>query len=333
MSASTFHIPFIQSSESYHLTAMVTSKKDAAAQTFPNVICFSSLDELLAHHRPDLVVLATPNHLHYAQAVQVLEAGCHVLIDKPFVVTVAQGESLISLAERCSKHIFVYHNRRWDGDFLTLKSALDDGRLGNVKVCTIQFDRFRPKPRERWRESDIEGAGIWFDLGPHLVDQALVLFGRPNKVQARLETLRQGSKCVDFAQVQLLYSDKEVVLRTSPYTADPMLRYQVETDRGTWRKYGLDPQEDRLKEGYVPTLEDWLPNEDTETAQWSSEQGIEEYPIQQGNYMRLYEGIAHVVLGNTSAMPVNIQQALDVVKVMEAAIESENSQRRITLYF
>jgi scyllo-inositol 2-dehydrogenase (NADP+) len=331
MSAKTFHLPFIVASEHFSLVAMVTSQSSACASAYPAIKCFTSIEELLADSIPDLIVLATPNHLHFEQAKLALQAGCNVLIDKPFVISVAQGEALCKISEGCGRQIFVYHNRRWDGDFMTLQHALAAGQLGDVKVCTIQFDRFRPHPRERWRESAIEGAGIWFDLGPHLIDQALLLFGRPISLQARLNSLRDGSKNIDYAHVHLFYADKEVVLRASPYTAGPMLRYEVETTLGTWRKYGLDPQEDSLKNGSIPSMEPWLDDAVAETAQWCTEQAVDIQPIQAGHNMQFYEQVCLFLTGQLAHPPVRVEEALDVVKVLEKAIESERSGCRLAI--
>jgi predicted dehydrogenase len=213
---------------------------------------------------------------------------------------------------------------------LSLQTALQDGDLGQIKIAHLNFDRFRPTPKVRWRESAIEGAGIWFDLGPHLVDQALQLFGRPYAVQSRMVGIREGAVAIDYAHVTLCYETKDVVLRTSPFTADPMLRYQIETDLGTWRKYGLDPQEDYLKQGATFDNEGYIQNLPSEEAIWSTLTEQKTQPLKSGCYMAFYQALANSLLRN-NVFPVTIQQALDVAVVIEAAKNSENLQSRYNI--
>lgn len=330
MSAETFHLPFIIEHELLALVGVVTSRPDAFRASYLTTETFNNIDALISGAQPDVVVLATPNHLHYSQAMQVLKSGCHVLIDKPFVTSVEEANHLISLSRDVQKRIFVYHNRRWDGDFLSLKAALAAGEIGRAKIAHINFDRFRPEPRVRWRESAINGAGIWFDLGPHLVDQALQLFGRPQFVQARLASVRQGSENTDYAHVVLIYDELDVVLRASPFTSEPMLRFQIETDKGTWRKYGLDPQEEALKQNVGFADDGRLLNLANECSHWSTLDGQIQHPLQKGFYMAFYQAVVET-LTQGAEFPVTMQQAMDVTVVIEAATKSENLQSRYNI--
>lgn len=332
MSAKTFHLPFVLASECLSLVAMVSSQQQACAKIYPKVRCFDHIEDLIAQGGVDVAIVATPNHLHYQQSLALLCAGINVVVDKPATLTAEQISELFAVAAAHNVWLAVFHNRRWDGDFMALQEAVRMGLYGTAKVFVNQFDRFRPLPRERWRESDIDGAGIWYDLGPHLVDQALTLFGRPEALSASLRQLRQQSENIDYFQVCLHYPEREVVLRSSPFCTDPMLRFQLETDRGTWRKYGLDPQEALLKTGLSPASDTWYECLPKEYAHWCDASSAISQTLPLGNYALFYDAIERALAGEGQrAVPVTPQQAIDVATVIDAAIIGHSEGARIPI--
>ncbi|HSG61774.1 MAG TPA: Gfo/Idh/MocA family oxidoreductase [Pseudomonadales bacterium] len=332
MSAKTFHLPYILASKTLSLVAMVTSQQQACADTYPDVACFSTLDALIAGAAIDLAIVATPNHLHFQQALALLNAGIPVVVDKPATLTTSDIVELFDVAAANGVWLAVYHNRRWDGDFMGLREAVTQERLGSARVFINQFDRFRPVPRDRWREQAIEGAGIWYDLGPHLVDQAMCLFGRPTSISANLRKLRDHTQNIDYFQVSLHYPQLEVVLRSSPFCTDPMLRFQLETDQGTWRKFGLDPQEAQLKTGMLPNTDAWFDTLPREFARWSEEGFQENHALPAGDYGGFYRTVERALAGaGQQALVVTPQQAIDVATVIDTAMDSEEQSNRIDL--
>ena len=331
MSAKTFHLPYVLASGALQLVAVVTSQQAACRAQYPDVDIYPSIDSLTSDNI-DLAIVATPNHVHYSQAKQLLSQGIAVVVDKPATLTAEELADLFATAQQHGVWLAVYHNRRWDGDFLGLQQALQRGELGQPRVFLNQFDRFRPTPRDRWREHAINGAGIWYDLGPHLVDQTLCLFGRPEAISASLRALREGSQNIDYAHVVMHYPDKEVVLRSSPFCCEPMLRFQLETDLGTWRKLGLDPQEDQFKAGFVPGSEQWYSQLPEQQATWSDSTGIAQIDLPAGDYGAFYRAVARALGGEgVAALPVTIQQALDVATIIDVAQVSDRRGERIVV--
>ena len=204
MSARTFHLPLIAASADFRLTALVSSRPqpDVAVAQFPDTAA------MLAQSDAELVVITAPNAVHFSLAAQCLAAGRHVVLEKPMVNTVAEGRELMARAEHAGRLLSVFHNRRWDSDFLTLQSLLARGELGTLRFFESRWDRFRPEVRDRWRENPGVGAGIWYDLGAHLLDQALTLFGMPQAVTGNCRALRAGrafprrGRCGQFRQIR-----------------------------------------------------------------------------------------------------------------------------------
>ena len=202
MSAHTFHLPLIAANPAYRLTALVSSRE----QPDLAIPRYADAGTMLAESDAELVIITAPNSVHYELAAECLAAGRHVVLEKPMVNTFAEGQALIRLAAENSRLLSVFHNRRWDGDFLTLKQLLADDVLGAPRLLISRWDRYRPHVRDRWRENPGAGAGIWYDLGAHLLDQALNLFGLPQAVTGHCRALRPGSQTVDYAHVQLHYA-------------------------------------------------------------------------------------------------------------------------------
>jgi len=241
----TFHAPGMR------LAGIVSSRPHDVTADWPGTVVHPTLEALLAS-KPDLVVIATPNDLHEPQARAALQAGCAVVVDKPFTLTTLEAEGLAALADGKGLLLSVFHNRRWDGEFLTLKDLIARRALGTIRRFESHIDRHRPRVRDRWRENAGPGAGLWFDLGPHLVDQALQLFGWPEGITADLAILRPGGQSIDYAHVVLRYPGMRVILHADVTTPAADLRMAVQGDRGGWIKTGMDVQEDQLKAGMTP---------------------------------------------------------------------------------
>lgn len=201
----TFHAPLIASTPGLQLHSVVSSKPQQPQADFPGVTVVADLDSALADPALDAVVLATPNHTHAPFALEALAAGKHVLVDKPFALDATQAQQMVDAANAAGRIISVFQNRRWDADFLTVRRLIEEGQLGEVVEFHSHFDRYRPQVRDRWRESDSPGAGLWYDLGPHLLDQAMQLFGMPQGIGADLQRQRDQARSVDYFHVTLHY--------------------------------------------------------------------------------------------------------------------------------
>ncbi|HEX4932974.1 MAG TPA: oxidoreductase, partial [Gemmatimonadaceae bacterium] len=252
-----FHAPLIAAAEGLRLHTIVSSQGATVREAWPAARVVADYAAALADPAVDLVVLATPNAEHARQAHAALEAGKHVVVDKPFTVTVAEAEGVVAHAERAGRVLSVFHNRRWDSDFLTVRKLIADGALGEVTYFESRIDRYRPVVRDRWRERAGAGAGLWYDLGPHLVDQALVLFGPPQEVVADLAIQREGAQVDDYFHVVLKYPRLRVVLHASMLAAANDLRFAVHGTRGSYVKLGTDPQEAVLRSGGVVGGTEW----------------------------------------------------------------------------
>ena len=228
----TFHAPLIAATPGLRLAAVASSDPAKVRADLPDATVLPDAAAVLAQADLDLVVIATPNDTHADLARRALEAGRHVVVDKPFTLTLAEARELADLAASAGRVLSVFHNRRWDADFLTLRRLVADGTLGEVLALESRFDRFRPEVRKRWREAAIPGGGLWYDLGPHLVDQALRLFGPPDAVYADLALQRPGAEAVDYCHVLLRYPRRRVVLHASMLVAGDSPRFAAHGLRG-----------------------------------------------------------------------------------------------------
>jgi predicted dehydrogenase len=320
----TFHAPLIAATPGLTLHTIVSSKPDAVLADYPSVTVRPDLAAALTDPAIELVVIATPNDLHAPQAHQVLEAGKHVVVDKPFTLTAEEAEGVIAHAKTANKLLSVFHNRRWDADFLTLQRLMAEGRLGKIREFISHYDRFRPTVRDRWRERDVPGAGTWYDLAPHLIDQALVLFGQPDGISADIQKQREGAKAPDYFHAVLFYADVRVILHSSCLVADSRFRFAAHGSRGSLIKQGLDRQEDALKAGRIPGDAGWGEDDGAVSLTLAGE-GDSTHPISltldAGDYRRFYMGVRDAIAG-TGANPVPGEQALRVMKLIMLGMQS-----------
>ncbi|EMN4128656.1 oxidoreductase [Providencia vermicola] len=330
----TFHAPFIATLPGYELTAISSSQPDKVTTDWPNVTVVSSPEQLLANPEIELVIIPTPNDTHYPLASQALAAGKHVVVDKPFTVTVEEAEALQQQAQKAGKILSVYHNRRWDAGFLTLKQLFADGCLGDIKYYESHFDRYRPVTRQRWRESAVAGGGIWYDLGPHLLDQALQFFGKPTSIHADLAMIRPNAEAVDYFHVLLNYADKKVILHATTVAAAESPLYVVHGMKGSYVKYGLDSQEDKLKSGALPNDENWGVDERNGVVTLSqgdeliSKEWVNKKGHYGGYYLKIFDAIRH-----GAENPVQPQEAIEIMKLIEAGIISAKEKRTVDIDF
>jgi scyllo-inositol 2-dehydrogenase (NADP+) len=322
-----FHAPVIRAVEGLHLTTIV-QRSGARDARYADVDFVRSVDELLT--RPvDLVVIATPNTSHHPIATQGLLAGRHVVIDKPFATTLAEAEELVRLAKQQRRVLSVYQNRRYIGDFVTLQRLVSDGTLGRIVVYESHFDRFRPDQKPgAWRERPEPGAGVWFDIGPHLLDQAFVLFGTPHAMSADIRIERDGGVVDDAFDVTLHYPNLRAVLRASMLAASPSPSFAVHGTRGSFIKYGVDAQEAALKAGRTPGEPDWDADPPELYGKLTTPEGTRPIPTIPSSYGHYYENVRDAILGKAQ-LAVTPEQALGVMRGLELAVAS--NQRRCVL--
>jgi scyllo-inositol 2-dehydrogenase (NADP+) len=315
LAGKAFHEPLIHACPRLELSAVLTSRGHPQRA--------ASLDDLL--ERSDLVVVASPNETHFPLASAALQRGCHVVVDKPFAVTLAEADELIALAERQKRVISVFHNRRWDGDFLTVQQILPS--LGEILLFEANWDRFRPAIKPGWREEPAPGAGLFNDLGPHLLDQALRLFGMPEAVEADVTAQRQGAMVDDYFDVRLHYGRLRACLRSSSVVAAARPRFAVHGTLGSFVKHGLDPQEAQLKRGLRPRDSGF--GEDSRHGTLvladDSEQSV---PTVRGDYPAFYEGIAAAILDG-APVPVRGEQARDGLLLIDLARRAAQLGQRL----
>ena len=327
----TFHAPLIAATPGLELHTVVSSDPAKVRADFPEVaVVAADLIRALADPTIDLVVIATPDPLHAGQAHAALAAGKHVVIDKPFTVTLEEARAVAAHAKEVDRSVTVFHNRRWDSDFLTLQALIDRGHLGEIVQYESHFDRYRPLVRDRWREKP--GAGVLLDLGPHLIDQALVLFGKPEAIYADIAVQKDSGTVGDYFHLLLRYPRLRVLLHASQMTQASNLRLAVHGTRGSFIKSGLDAQEDHLKAGMRPGApgygDDPRPGvliqlEDDEPIS----QAVQPLPA---DYRAFYAGVREAIL-NGAPSPVPIEQALRVMDVIDAAQRSAVERREIVL--
>ena len=322
-----FHAPVIRAVEGLHLAAILQRHGDPDPK-YKDTEFVRSLDELLVPtRRLDLIVVATPNTSHHPIAKQCLLAGHHVVVDKPFTITLGEAEELVALAKQQRRLLSVYQDRRYTGDFATVQQVVADGAIGRVVSYESHFDRFRPELRPgAWREEKLPGSGVWFDLGPHLFDQALLLFGIPDAIGADIRIERDGAVVDDAFDVTLYYPSARATLRASMMRAPLSPTWIVNGTKGSFVKYGMDPQEGALKEGRTPDEPDW----DAEPAELygklTTPEGTRTVPTLRSSFARYYENIRDALLGKAE-LAVSPEWSLDVMRGLVLAAESSRQHR------
>jgi scyllo-inositol 2-dehydrogenase (NADP+) len=315
LAGSVFHEPLIRACEGLELSAVLTSRE--------HPLRVGSVDELLG--RCELVVVASPNDSHFPLAREALERGKHVVVDKPFTVRVEEADALIALGREAERMLTVFHNRRWAADFLTLRGVLP--RLGELFLVEANWDRFRPEVRRRWRERPGPGAGLLADLGPHMIDEMLQLFGMPNAVSADVLAQRPGAVVDDYFDLRLDYGTRRICLRASSLISAPRARFSVHGSGGSFVKHGLDPQEAQLKAGMDPR-DPRFGVEDREGTLTLPDGSIQQVPTERGRYLDFYEAVVAAIDEGAPA-PVDPADARDGLLLIDLARRAAESGRRL----
>ena len=322
MSGLVFHAPFITANHGFNLYAVWERSKKSAATIYPDIRSFDTLESMLADKAIELVIVNTPNYTHYEFAKKALLAGKHVLVEKSFTVTVSESEDLISIAKEQDKQIAVFQNRRYDSDFKTVKKVVDDRLLGEITEAAFYFDRYKPElsPKQH-KESAIPGAGLLHDLGPHLIDQALYLFGMPITVSGSLKTTRPGSLVNDHFDITFSYPKLTVHLRSGLMVKESLPAYTLRGTKGSFIKERADIQEDILKLGEKPGSNHWgtepLSARGILTVTENGETRQTHIQSLQGNYMEFYDGL-YDALVHRKKIPVSAEDGLNVMRVIES---------------
>jgi predicted dehydrogenase len=330
MATKVFHRPLIESVEGLKIRGVF--RRSAAEQI--DVPLVTRLEDLLALPDLQLAVITTPNESHFPLAKACLNAGKAVVLDKPFTVTACEGEELVALAKEKGLLLTVFHNRRYDGDFLVIQQLLRDATLGRLVSLESTFDRFRPELRANaWREGSQPGAGILYDLGPHLIDQALVLFGQPQAVFALVRIERDGGVVDDAFDLNLYFDGVKVLLRASMLAPVPRPRFLLQGAKGSYVKYDLDEQERLLKSGARPLDPNWNKAQNQPgklVVQRDHEVVTSELPTPLGEYRRFYLNVRDTLLGK-SALDIPAEAGVESVRIIEAAFASSRTRQVIRL--
>jgi scyllo-inositol 2-dehydrogenase (NADP+) len=327
LSGSRFHGPLLSVEPAFTLAAVATSRAEAVARDWPGVRA-GSVDSLLEDTSLHVLVVCAPNDVHGSLAERALRAGKHVVVEKPFTLDTGEARRLDALAQELGLCLTVFHNRRWDGDFLTVRQLLARGRLGTLYSLESHFDRFRPEVKARWKEQDVPGGGTLWDLGAHLVDQAVQLFGLPESVAANLGRQRPGAQGTDWFHLVLRYGRLRVLLHSGSVVHAPWPRFVLQGDQDAYVKYGLDPQEDQLASGLRPGQTDFGQEPPGRHGRLlTSGETVTTVP---GDYGQFYRQLAAAIL-HGAPVPVSASSASDTVRVIQAALQSDSQGRRVDL--
>ncbi|KAL0483408.1 hypothetical protein AKO1_014594 [Acrasis kona] len=318
-SGQTFHGPFLSALEQFEVVSVLSSQPDKVKQKFPNATVSSSLEEVLATD-VELVVITTPNTLHFEQAKKCIEAGKHIIVEKPFMITSKEAQEIADLAEKKGVLLSVYHNRRYSDDLLTLKSLIRDGKMGELISFEGHFDRFRPEVRDRWRERDLPGSGMLYDLGSHLVDQAVQLFGRPDKVYCDSIKQRNGAQSDDYFHMVLYFGNKRAILHSSVLVPKAPSMITAHGTGGSFYAFNIDPQEAQLIAGVIPTDDSFGTR--TDKGEYTDKDGVTTpLSYEKGAMVNYFKEFANAVR-NGGQVPVTPKDAVTVIKIIETAAES-----------
>jgi len=335
LSGKVFHAPFINEHPGFELTAIVERHREESREKYGESILYRSVEEMLANPDIQFVIINTPVQTHFEYAKKALDAGKHILVEKPFTVESKEAAELAQLAEEKGLKLIVYQNRRYDGDFKSIRNIVSAGVLGDVKEMEIRFDRYRPVLSSKMhKEKAGPGGGTTYDLGPHLIDQALVLFGWPTALYADEAPMRPGSEVPDYFEIILFYPGKRVRLKATSFARQPVAEYIIHGTTGTYLQERTDQQEALLLNGATPTIESWCPPLPAPDGLLVTEANgnplKKELSSTPGNYMDFFTDIHQYLIGEAEN-PVPPQAGVDTIRIIEAARKSSASGQKISL--
>lgn len=337
LSGRVFHAPFIDVVDGFELTKISTTKPEGIKlikQRYPTTEVVPGADEIINDPSIDLVIVTSPNTVHFSQAKQALLAGKHVVVEKPFTNTSAEADELIEISKKQGKIVTAYHNRRFVSDTKTVKKILASGLLGEITDYETHFDRYRPEPRSAgyWREKPLPGSGIFYDLGSHLIDQALHLFGLPTAVTAHITSQRPWAKADDCFDVRLHYPTLKVTLKSSMLAKIPGPTFQIHGTKGSFVKYGLDVQEENLDKGMIPNTPDWGKEPESIWGKLITEyNGVKISGVvesENGDYRDYFINLRDTILGKAE-LAVKPEEARNVIRVIELAFQSSEEGKTV----
>ena len=320
-----FHAPLIEVNPGLELAAVATSRQEVL-ELYPKVRLYDSVEALIADPSLDLIVVATPHLLHVPHAQAAIRAGKHVVVEKPLAETAAEVRALTEQAGAANRMLIVFTNRRWDGDYLTVKQVIDSGVLGELYYFESQWPLYIPKLRGVWRENPEDLGGIFYDLGPHMIDQTIQLFGKPESVHAQIETHRPDNQVDDYFRLHLRFgSGVEAVLMTDLMAPITGPRFQVRGRRGTYEKFGLDPQEAALRAGEFPRGESWGVEDPAnwgrlKVSDWNGLAFDGQIATVPGDYRSFYRAVYQALQQGES--PFGLEDIVVQLQVIEAALRS-----------
>lgn len=335
MSGQVFHGPSLKINNGFKVCKILERSKSISRGLFPDVNIVRSYDEILEDKDIELIIVNTPDSLHYKMAKQAIEAGKHVVVEKPVAHKSYHAEELLQLAKQKGVLLTVYQNRRWDGDFRTVQNVMNEGKLGRIIEFESHFDRYRTFiTPNTWKEEGDEYSGVLYNLGSHMVDQVYVLFGKPKAVTAHLKIVRNGGVVTDYYDIRLEYDGFAALLKCSYLVKTPGPRYTIHGEFGTFNKYGIDPQEELLKAGNLPVGEDWGTEPPEEWGAILFEENgedvedlIETLP---GDYTIFYNNVFDAIR-NGAELYVKPEETIEVLKILEACLSSSREKRTIVL--
>ena len=324
----TFHVPLLEATPGYKITAVSSSRPADVTAVLPDVDVVSDPKLLAAHPDVDLIVIASPNETHAPLAELAMRAGRNVVVDKPFTITSEEARHLGAVAKENDVLLSVFQNRRWDSDFLTVQDAIHRDLLGKIVLFESRIDRYRPEVRDRWREIPGPGAGLLYDLGPHLIDQTLLLFGIPDSVQATLAKQRRGARTDDFFQLVLRYGEMVATLGAGSLVSGGSARFTLHGDRASVVKQKPDIQEDQLRAGVVPGAPDWGLDPDDAVLYEGATGDTRVLMTARGDQRGYYVALREALLGR-APNPVPPEQGATVMAIIEAGLRSDTEGRRV----
>jgi scyllo-inositol 2-dehydrogenase (NADP+) len=335
MSGKLFHAPFVNVHPGFELAGIVERNNNDSRERYPQSKLYRSVEELCADKNIQLIIVNTPSYLHFEHAKAAILAGKNIVVEKPFTITVKEAEELTALAEKQKVQITIYQNRRYDGDYLAVKKVINEKVLGELREVQIRYDRYRPayggKPH---KEGSLPGAGNMFDLSPHLVDQALQLFGWPKALFADVWKMRDDVVPPDYFELLFYYDKLRVRLHATSVCREPVPGYVLHGMKGSFLQQRSDMQEQQLQAGVVPSMKSWCPAPSQPDGLLHTEINGEvirkEFTSVPGNYMGFFEDLYQSLTGQ-GPNPVPPADGIKTVKIIEAGFQSTNERRVVEM--